>query len=324
MRSNHTPARQVVLLVQPYVHALDLSGPVQVFHEAGGFSAGYRLRYVGMMGMVRTAQGMTLANLEEPFAVSENDLLLVPGVESATLDRPAPIPIDWIRKAHEAGATVGSICTGAFALARAGLLDGRECTTHWKVVDKLRSEFPQARVLENRLFVRDGRVVTSAGVASGIDMALALVEDHYGAAVAARVAREMVIYLRRDGTSRQSSIYLEHRAHMHPGVHRVQDWLVAHADGSPTIADLSRMAGMSPRNLTRVFRAATGVTLKTYMTRLRLERAASLLRASDLSVEGIASEVGFRDARQLRRLFRCRLGTNPSEWRRREWRTDHS
>jgi len=306
---------RVIFLILPHVHALDLAGPVQVFYEANGFGADYRHQFCATEPRVRMAQGLTIADLEPLPAAGVGETVVIPGVDSSTLDHLEHVPSSWLRDAHQAGARIASICSGAFVLAHAGLLDGRECTTHWKVTERLERHYPAARVLRNRLFVKDGKVITSAGVASGIDMALSLVEDDFGPRTAAQVAREIVVYLRREGSSEQSSIYLKHRTHMHAGVHRVQDWLIGHPDRSPSIEDLARIAVMSRRNLTRAFRRATGVTLKQFSNELKLEVAANLLHDPDMSIESVASRCGFRDARQLRRLCRGTLGISPSVWK---------
>lgn len=306
---------RMFVLILPHVHALDLAGPVQVFYEANGFGASYGLRFCGMEPRVRTAQGLTIADLDPLPEAGTGDTVVVPGIDSATLDAAHPLPAAWLRTSHRQGARIASICTGAFVLGQAGLLDHRDCTTHWKVIDRLGREFPAARVLGNRLFVKAGRVITSAGVASGIDMALSLVEDDHGPETAARVAREIVIYLRREGSSEQSSIYLKYRTHMNPGVHRVQDWLIGHPDRSPSLDDLARIAGMSRRNLTRAFRRATGVTPKRFANELKLEVAANLLHDPGMSIASVAARCGFSDTRQLRRLCRSNLGISPSAWK---------
>ncbi|HET9480169.1 MAG TPA: helix-turn-helix domain-containing protein, partial [Candidatus Polarisedimenticolia bacterium] len=147
---------------------------------------------------------------------------------------------------------------------------------------------------------------------SGIDLALALVESHHGAAPAARVARELVVYMRRDGSADQTSVFLKYRDHLHPGVHRVQDHLTLHPDRHGPLDDLARLACMSPRHLTRVFRRTTGITLKEYASQIRLEAAAGLLRGSGLGIEQVAARCGYADARQLRRLWKIRHGANPT------------
>ena len=308
-------AQQVHVLVLPHVHVIDLAGPVQVLYEANGFGARYVLRFVGVEERARSAQGFWISGLEPLPEVAREDWVLVPGVESATLGELGHVPDGWLRQARDAGARLCSICSGAWVLAHAGVLDHRRCTSHWKIVDRLQAAFPAVEVKRDRLFVRDGRLWTSAGEASGIDLALAMVEEDHGPLTVAKVAREMVVYHRRDGGSPQTSIYLQYRTHLHPGVHRVQDWLVTHAESRPALEELAGIACMSPRNLTRVFRQATGVSLKQFTTRLKLEVAGNLLRNPAETVEGVASRCGFADARQLRRLWRRAFGVSPSRWR---------
>ena len=160
-------------------------------------------------------------------------------------------------------------------------------------------------------------MMTSAGEASGIDLALALLERDHGPLLVARVAREMVVYLRRAGEREQASVFLDHRTHLHPGVHRVQDYLVTTPERNPSIDELGRVAGMSPRNLTRVFRRETGITVKTFSHKVKLQVARDLFASPELTVEAVASRCGFKDARQLRRLWRETFGTNPTSWRER-------
>jgi transcriptional regulator GlxA family with amidase domain len=305
-------SRRVIVLLLPHVHMLDLAGPVQTFYEANGFGARYDLHHCAVEPKVRSAQGLVFADLAPLPEPATGDLVLVPGMDSTTLHSLGHVPIAWLRQAHDRGARIASICSGAFALAHAGLLDGRACTTHWKVADRLEQSYPALRVIKNRLFVRDGNVITSAGVASGIDMALSILEEDHGPLVVGAVAREMVVYMRRDGDRQQTSVYLDYRTHLHPGVHRVQDFLIAHPDQSPSLGDLAALAGMSPRNLTRTFRKATGLTLKTFANKVKVEVARNLLQSPDLTIATIASSCGFQDSRQLRRLWRQSFGVNLS------------
>ncbi len=307
--------RQLIFLILPNVHALDLSGPLQVFFEANGFGADYRLRYCSPQPRVRMAQGLWIDALEPLPEIGPEDTVVIAGIDSSTLDDLDGVPTDWLRAAARAGARLCSICTGAFILAHAGLLDRRECTTHWKIADRLERDYPLVTVIKNRLFVKDGRIITSAGVASGIDTALSLVEDDFDPLMAARVAREIVVYMRRDGGTTQSSIYLNYRTHFNPGVHRVQDWLVNHPERQASIDDLAKEAGMSRRNLTRSFRRATGITLKQFATELKLEVAENLIGDPGQTIENVAAQCGFKDARQLRRLVKANFGINPSAWR---------
>jgi transcriptional regulator GlxA family with amidase domain len=307
--------KQLFFLILPNVHALDLAGPVQVFHEANGFGGAYRLRYCGTAPKVRMAQGLCVADLEPLPRVGPDDMVLVPGIESSTLDNLAETPSEWLRESYRAGARICSICSGAFVIAHAGLLDGRECTTHWKDAGRLERAYPAVRVDRNRLFVKDGRLTTSAGIASGIDMALSMVEEDHGPMVAAKVAREIVVYMRRSGSSEQTSVYVKYRTHLNAGVHRVQDWLIAHPGERPSLDEMAKIAGMSRRNLTRTFRQATSISLKQFTNELKLEVAANLLHDPDLTIENVAARCGFKDARQLRRLCKTKLGVNPSAWK---------
>ena len=307
--------RTVHVLLLRDVHLLDMAGPAQAFYEATGLGGEYELRFCASESSIRTAQGVLMSGLAQPGEVGPDDVVLVPGMDSRTLSRPVSAPLAWLREAQASGARICSICTGAFPLGQAGLLDGRTCTTHWKLAERLQRSFPKTRVVQNRLFVRDGNVVTSAGETSGIDMALALLEEDHGPHLVGRVAREMVVYLRREGEREQTSIFLEHRTHLHEGVHRVQDWLVAHADRNPTLEELARIAAMSPRNLTRVFRQSTGITLKEFGHRIKLQVARDLLNDRRRTLDSVAASCGFRDPRQLRRLFRDTYGQSPSEWR---------
>ncbi|HEU5040883.1 MAG TPA: helix-turn-helix domain-containing protein [Gemmatimonadales bacterium] len=299
----------------PEVEILDLAGPLQAFHEANRAGARFRVHVCGISPTARSEQGVTLSDLEPLPEPLTNDLVVVPGVRLASMGVEAARAAGWIRRAHDGGARIASVCTGAFVLADAGLLAGRQCTTHWSRVDDLARRVPSAQVLRNRLFVRDGRVITSAGIASGIDMALWLIEEADGPLVAAAAAREMVVYLRRDGAHGQRSVYLEYRTHLHAGVHRVQDWLVAHPSEPATLAELGRVAAMSPRNLTRAFRRATGISVQAFRSRVRLELARGLLNDPALTVEGVARQCGFDSARQLRRLWREAYGTSPGAGR---------
>jgi transcriptional regulator GlxA family with amidase domain len=209
--------------------------------------------------------------------------------------------LDRIAAHHAAGGTVASICAGADALGRAGLLDGRRCTTHHELQEELARRYPGARVVRDVLYVEDDRVVSSAGIASGIDLALHLIAVRHGPAAAARVARRMVVYARRNGDEQQSCAMLRHRAHLSDAVHRVQDRIDAHFAEPLPLAALAAAAGMSERTLTRRFEAATGQTPLRYQQLLRVERAEHLI-GHGATVEAAARAVGFGDARMLRRL----------------------
>lgn len=290
-----------MFVLLPEVEILDLAGPLQALGEANRSRVRYRLRLCSTRERVRSEQGLVLADLEPLPDVDPNALVIVPGMPYAATQKLDRRAVRWLRDAAKSGAHIASVCTGAFVLGEAGLLDGRRCTTHWSRTGELAQRFPEARVLTDRLFVTDGNVTTSAGIASGIDMALAVIEQADGPLLAAEVAREMVVYLRRDGAQEQQSVYLDFRTHLHPGVHRVQDWILRNPSQRPTLSELAELAGMSPRNLTRTFRRATGISVHEFSTRVRLELARSLSHEPSLTMEAVARKAGL-SARELRRL----------------------
>ena len=305
----------VIFLILPEVEILDLAGPLQAFHEANRGRSRYDVRLCSTKDRVVTDQGLWLSDLEPLPEVSAGDLIVVPGMPYRATERLDRTAVRWLKMSHAAGAHLASICTGAFALGEAGLLDGRRCTTHWSRTGELQRRFPRAKLLTNRLFVTDGEITTSAGIASGIDMALALIEHAHGPLAAAEVAREMVVYIRRDGSDAQQSVYLDYRSHLHPGIHRVQDRLIQHPARRESLTELASLAGMSPRHLTRLFRQTTGISVHDYATRIRLELARTLLHDPTQTIEAIATRCGFDSARQFRRVWGRVWGGAPSDGR---------
>jgi transcriptional regulator GlxA family with amidase domain len=305
---------KVVLALFPGCEILDLAGPLQAFYEANALGADYEILNCGTSDEIRSAQGLNLGSLLPLPAVGEGDLVIVPGydVDATPISRDLVL---WVRRAHEAGARVCSVCTGAFILGEASLLDGRRCTTHWKRLDQLQKRFPTARVLHDALYTRDGRVICSAGIASGIDVSLAIIEQDFGARIAAKVAREMVVYMRRDGHHPQLSIYFDFRSHADHAIHAVQDRILYDAASKSSLGELAKIARMSTRSLTRAFRNATGISIAEYRTRVRLQNAASLIEASELGIEEIAAQCGFRDASHLRKAWKAEYGQAPSKSR---------
>jgi transcriptional regulator GlxA family with amidase domain len=312
---------RIIFLLLDGFEAFDLAAPLQVFYEAHQAGASYRISFVGIDADVRTSQSLQISRLEPlPSDVGPSDTIVIPGGTPIRLavmsrDRRLRPAIDWIRSAYEAGARVASICVGAFFLGAAGLLDGRNVTTHWRRVEELQGAFPKANVHANRLYIFDGRVATSAGIASGVDLALAILERDAGPRLASAVAREMVLTARRPGTQEQLSPFLAGRDHVFAEVHAVQDWLVEHTDEAYTLESLALVAGVSARTLTRRFRSATGHTVKAYANALRLEYARTLLRDGTLTIDDVASRCGLADGRHLRRLWREAYGSSPSQSR---------
>lgn len=288
---------------------LDLAGPVQVFEEACAQGAPVVLVYVQYQALVRTSSGLAFAPVPHYSSVvlQAGDIVLLPGIAGGALPTAASDDqatfYAWLRASLKRGVILCSVCTGAFVLGAAGLLRGRACTTHWQQVHALQQAFPDSRVLTDRLFVHDQGVYTSAGVAAGIDLALALLEERFGPLLTYKVSRQLVLYYRRNGLHGQVSVYLDHRNHLHPGVHLVQDYLLDHLAENPTLEVLAAIAHSSPRNLTRLFRQHTGVSIHDFYTRIRIEAARTLVATTNLTRQAIAQRCGFQNPRQLQRLL---------------------
>jgi len=189
-------------------------------------------------------------------------------------------------------------------LGEAGLLDNRECTTHWRRTDELKSRFPKAKVLEDTLYVKSDIIYTSAGISAGIDLALAILENLKSPHFVHKVARGLVVYHRRDQSHSQRSIYLDFRNHINPKIHEVQDFLINNLAKENSIEDLAEMIAMSPRNLSRVFKESTGLTIVEYLTELRREMAKTLLNNPAFTIDYIASQCGYKTPRQLQRILK--------------------
>jgi transcriptional regulator GlxA family with amidase domain len=308
------PTQRVIFFITADVHILDLAGALQAFYEAAYYGQPYDIIYISdRVDQVCSAQ-LQLAGLKDYTTVdiSASDIFIIPGFDLRQLKEPvAEAFTTWLRKADAAGATICSVCTGAFALARAGLLDNRECTTHWKYTERLQREFPALRVLSNRLFVKSDHIYTSAGVTTGVDMALFLLERRHGAEFAYRVARELVVYIRRDGGEDQESIYLQYRRHIRDDIHLIQDWIVGHLQEKIRVEELAAMIHTSPRNLTRLFKTTTGITIGQYLEKLRVEKALHLLH-QDTKIGTITRQCGLQSDNQLRQMIKKHTGRLPS------------
>ena len=295
---------KVVFLLVPGLHLLDLAGPAQAFSTATDAGYGYELHYLAEQPEVATAQGIVVrAGTRRP-PLEREDLIVVPGWRAAELAHSGPLGPGSLRRLsghHAGGGTVASVCAGTDALGRAGLLDGRRCTTHHAVQEELARRYPKATVVRDVLYVVDDRVATSAGIASGIDLALHLIATRHGPGAAARIAREMVVYARRNGDEPQASAMLRHRSHLSDTVHRVQDLIDSRFTERLPLADLAAASGVSQRTLTRLFAEATGMTPLRYQQQLRTERAEHLI-GHGATVQAAARAAGFQDARMLRRL----------------------
>ena len=308
---------RVVFFAPPGVTGLDLIGPLQAFKMAGdNFGRHYRIEVCALTETVPVAGNLHFSNLlpYEQVKFRPEDTLVISGCDVAVspdfLRSQQPL-CAWIRRAWLAGVTVCSVCTGAFLLAEAGILDGSECATHWSDVDLLQRLYPKVKVRKGVLFVQAGNVFTSAGVASGIDLAIHLIGLRHGQKLAFDVSRSLVIYLRRSGEFEQESIYLQYRDHLDDLVHRAQSILIENLQEPPSLGRLAERVGASPRNLSRRFRVSLDLSIGEYLRELRLERARTLLREDGSKVEDVAKACGFNGSRQLRNLYHGRYGHSP-------------
>lgn len=289
---------------------MDLSGAAQVFYEAGNMQPGaYTIRYCGVQETERTEQGLSVSGLQSlgEVPLEAGDFVFVPGIDFASfckgqLASSLALVRQWLQDLVVRQVNVASVCSGTLILAEAGILNGKRCTSHWKCIDYIRQHYPNVSVVSDCLYANDGLIYTSAGMTSGIDMALSIVEEHHGPILAAKVAREMVVYLRRDESNAQETIFLDYRTHFSPAVHKVQDHIISHPHENFTLDQLAEIANTSTRTLTRLFKKSTGHTILEFKTAVRLEMARTLSRNSNYTTEKIASLCGFESARQLRRI----------------------
>jgi transcriptional regulator GlxA family with amidase domain len=311
--------RRIVIVAFPDVQTLDVVGPTEVFSMADGLANGgeYRVEVVASSGgALTTGSGLQLLPHRALTGVrGPIDTLLVAGGTGVVEAKRDERLVRWIRSAAPRARRVASVCTGAFLLAEAGLLDGRRATTHWAACDELRRRYPRVEVEAAPIFVRDGDVYTSAGVTAGIDLALALVEDDLGAAIARDAARWLVLFLRRPGNQAQFNTGPAWQAAERPPLRDLQSWIGDNLTADLSVPALAERAFMSPRNFARAFRREVGVTPAAYVESVRLERARAELEAGDTSVDAVAAMCGFGTVETMRRAFQRRFEINPAAYR---------
>lgn len=302
-----------VFIFPPEVHLLDITGPAHIFYEAACYGAPVKSVFSSIFKDEtggRSSSALSFAALTpfDQLYLEPGDLVFVPGLDAALLLNDdflaASRPFQrWLAVQYKQGVNICSVCTGAFLLAEAGLLDGRTCTTHWKYADRFGKRFPKVKLQVNRLFVQDDRIYTSAGVCSGIDLALHLVEQLWGGYMASQVAKEVVIYFRRSMDDPQLSIFTQYRNHLEHRVHKVQDRLVQALDQKFSLGELAEESGMSSRNLTRLFKQTTAITIGDYIDQLRMARANQLI-AEGQTMQAAALSCGLKSTNQLRALLK--------------------
>lgn len=327
-----TPKPKQRLIVVPAferAQLLDVSGPVQTFASANEIVAEasgeppYRIAVVSRRGgPIYTSSGLPLVTQPAGRTVgaARIDTLIIPGgpgVHEALKDKHM---ITWVRQQSGHARRVASVCTGAFLLAEAGLLDGRRATTHWKSCGRLQERYPQIHVEHDPIYVNDGKIWTSAGVTAGIDLALALIEADLGRSIAMRVARQLVVFLNRPGGQSQFSAPLEAQAaaadgnapnHFAP----LHGWIAGHLTGDLRVERLAERAGMSPRTFARVYAGTMGVTPARMVEKIRVEAVRRILEETNMPIKRIAAECGFGQEERMRRAFARQVGTTPAEYR---------
>ena len=315
--------RTVEFILYPGVLGLDVTGPLEVFHTATrivkrttGGNDGYEFYFsASRKGPVLTSSGMGIA-ADCTFGCKRPvDILLVPGGDGIE-ERMSDLELlHHVKVREEEGSRIVSVCKGAFLLGAAGLLDGRRTATHWSAADALAACCPSARVAHDAIFVKDGQVYSSAGVTAGIDLALAIVEEDFGVALAVETARYLVLYYRRPGSQAQFSAPLKAEAAAGERFAALHRWLQEQCDSAITVEQMAEYSAMSVRHFSRVFKSETGVSPNRYLETLRLDRAREIMSSGGESLERIAELCGFGREERLRRAFLRRFGVTPSQYR---------
>lgn len=309
---------RVAVLAYDGVTLLDVAGPAEVFKEANRFGAAYRIELLSPTGAeVTTSLGVRVAADGAVSPEPACDTVLVPG--SDLYPRVAPVPDDLSDAARTLAAKAGrvaSICTGAFVLAAAGLLDGRRATTHWKVAHVLAARYPTCHVEPDAIYVRDGAMYTSAGVTAGIDLALALVEDDHGPDLARDVARALVVYMQRAGGQSQFSAPLQGPPPRSPALRTITDLVTANPGDDHSPGELARHLNVSTRHLTRIFQDELSTTPARYVESIRFDMARALLDQGHTATRA-AILAGFPSYESMRRVFARKLSISPAAYQRR-------
>ncbi|KJC45117.1 AraC family transcriptional regulator [Bradyrhizobium sp. LTSP885] len=311
----------VEVLAYPAVQLLDVTGPLQVFASANaltskaGHAEPYTVRIVAKDGpSVEASAGVGLAVHPLPSVDAAVDTLVVPGGDGVNAAADDAVLVDWVRKRAGRARRTASVCTGAFLLAASGVLDGRRAVTHWGFCAELARRFPAVRVESDPIFVRDGSFWTSAGVTSGIDLALALVEEDLGRATALAVARYLVVFLKRPGGQAQFSEILSLQA-TDDRFSALHDWISDHLAADLSLPTLAKQAGMSERSFSRHYAESTGLTPARAIERLRVEGARHLLSETRLPIKRISQRCGFGSEETMRRSFVRLLATTAQDYR---------
>jgi len=320
--------KHIVIIAPPMTSLLDVAGPLEVFSKTTDYiknnlsetkeSYTTHILSIDSSNIVNTSSGLPI--ICEGGIESINygiDTVLFAGKGGYNPKDVIVEPLlNWLKENANKIRRIGSICAGAFILAEAGLLNGRRATSHWQVCDKLARQYPDVKVEKDPIYVKDGNIYTSAGISTGMDLSLALVEEDFGRNVAVMVARILVLYLKRPGNQSQFSNVLMHQTVDYEPIQTIQDWIIDHLDEQLTVEILAEKALMSPRNFARVFLRETGITPAKYIEKMRLETARRRLEETRLTIDEISNECGVGNADGLRRLFLRHMKTTPGDYRR--------
>lgn len=323
--SERSATRNIPLYVvlPPDTLLLDVAGPMEVLRRANleQDTVRFDYHYVSPQSEQETSIGLQIGNLEPlPEMLPDDAWVMISGsltapeylVHSA---RERAQIVSWLASVFRPSMTLVTICSGALLAGEAGLFNGRQCTTHADCIAALRVKAPIAKVLEDRLFVEDGRLLSSAGISTGVDLAFHIVANTVSPAVAVRIARQMVVYMRRSGSDPQVSPWLAGRNHVHPAIHRAQDAIMREPASEWSLARVADIAHLSERHLSRLFREQTGFAVNDYVNMIRVTLAHDIINGSQLSMESVAERAGFASARHMRRVWAKHFAQPPSHIR---------
>lgn len=336
--------RRIGIFIYPGAEILDIAGPAEVFAFANlmlmlqGITKEpvYVIDILAEQpGVTTTLMGIQIVATHSYLECQDLDTLIIaggfipanffPGIE---VGDPSifkkPVFIDWLQRMSSHVRRLASVCTGAFALAESGVLNGRRATTHWDYCQRFTQDYPDVKIEPDQIFTQDDNIFTSGGITSGIDLALALLEEDWGHNIALAVARYIVVFIKRPGGQSQFSNYLTSAATNRPDLRELQAWIVAHPADDLRVEVLATRMRMSPRNFSRLFLTETGMTPAKYVEMARIDAARHYLQTSKLSIEAIAEKSGFFDTERMRRSFVRQMGVNPKNYRDRFTRSDEA
>ncbi len=315
--------KRVFVLLFSKVHVFDFAGAVQVFYEANTLDKKkFDIHYVSLHSNIETEQHIQFSRLEMIHDINpgRRDIICVPGVDfeqmvNGQLDQEIEAAGKFLWDHHQQGGTILSICTGSIILMNLGLLNGKKASTHWKCFDWVKKQFPQVQLQEESLYSVDSNIYTSAGMTTGIDMTLAYLEELYDPILAAEVARELVINVRRENIGSQKNTFLNFKNKFHPVVYKVQQIIQSRMNEIVTVQELAAAMNMSERNLNRLFKEHAGTGIAAYRNKIKLQEAERLLQYSEMTIKEITQDLGFQEPAYFNRIWKEKYGISPGMFR---------